>query len=230
MIHRLMSLEKLESKSFPWPFSAADSATPDDTSGYDSRSRSNVTLAKAGPPDSQVNNTPFCHTSCQPGLPVAARPGTLPQRVKNANQLTARSEHLCEPRDCPSGRTDSCDHRSPAEPRQWVTSHMARSHTFREFAIRHLLIALQPRHVEAPQPAGMESNHLGYDSTAQSRQHPVAATRYPLSFIRQAALIQLSIISSLILVVKPDFRLRNLWCDHEFNLCHPLFKFQSFFF
>ena len=112
-------------------------------------------------------------------------------------------------------------------------SHIARSHTFREFAIRHLLIALQPRHVEAPQPAGMESNHLGYDSTAQSRQHPVAATRYPLSFIRQASLpntIQLSIISSLILVVKPDFRLRNLWCDHEFNLCHPLFKFQSFSF
>ena len=111
-------------------------------------------------------------------------------------------------------------------------SHIARSHTFREFAIRHLLIALQPRHVEAPQPAGMESNHLGYDSTAQSRQHSVAATRYPLSFIPQASLpntIQLSIISSLILVVKPDFRLRNLWCDHEFNLCHPLFKFQSFF-
>ena len=112
-------------------------------------------------------------------------------------------------------------------------SHIARSHTFREFAIRHLLIALQPRHVEAPQPAGMESNHLGYDSTAQSRQHSVAATRYPLSFLPQASLpntIQLSIISSLILVVKPDFRLRNLWCDHEFNLCHPLFKFQSFFF
>ena len=76
-------------------------------------------------------------------------------------------------------------------------SHIARSHTFREFAIRHLLIALQPRHVEAPQPAGMESNHLGYDSTAQSRQHSVAATRYPLSFIPQASLpntIQLSII------------------------------------
>ena len=88
------SRQKLETKSFPWPFSAADSAAPDDTSGYDSRSRSNVTLAKAGPPDSQVNNAPFCHTSCQPGLPVAATPSTLPQRVKNANQLTARSEHL----------------------------------------------------------------------------------------------------------------------------------------
>ncbi len=67
-------------------------------------------------------------------------------------------------------------------------SHIARSHTFREFAIRHLLIALQLRHVEAPQPAGMESNHLGYDSTAQPHQHSVAATRYPLSFIPQASL------------------------------------------
>ena len=71
-----------------------DPAAPDDTSGYDSCSRSNVTLTESGLPDSQVNNAPFCHTSCQPGLPVAARPGTLPQRVKNANQLTARSEHL----------------------------------------------------------------------------------------------------------------------------------------
>ena len=75
--------------------------------------------------------------------------------------------------------------------------HIARSHTFREKATRYLLIALQPRHVEAPQPAGMESNHSGYDSTAQSRQHIVTATRYPLSFIRRISLsitIQLSII------------------------------------
>ena len=88
-------------------------------------------------------------------------------------------------------------------------SHIARSHTFREFAIRHLLIALQPRHVEAPQPAGMEYHHLGYDSTAQHRQHPVVATRYPLWFIRRISLsitMQLRIISSLILVVKPEFR------------------------
>ena len=67
-------------------------------------------------------------------------------------------------------------------------SHIARSHTFREFAIRHLLIALQPRHVEAPQPAGMESNHLGYDSTAQSRQGAVVATRYPLFVQRKVSL------------------------------------------
>ena len=62
MIHRLMSQDKNSNPNLsPWPFSAADSAAPDDTSGYDSRSRSNVTLAKAGPPDSQVNNAPFCH-------------------------------------------------------------------------------------------------------------------------------------------------------------------------
>ena len=79
MIHRLMTpVKKLESKSFPFAVFHVDSAVHDDTSGYDSRSRSSVTLAKAGPPDSQVNNAPFCHTSCQPGLPVAATPSTLP--------------------------------------------------------------------------------------------------------------------------------------------------------
>ena len=79
----------------------------------------------------------------------------------------------------------------------------------RGIATRHLLIALQPRHAEAPHLVEMESNHLGYDSTAQHRQHPVVATRYPLSFIRRISLsitIQLSIISSPILVLKPDFR------------------------
>ena len=49
--HPLMSQSKnLKPNLSPWPFSAADSAAdsaaPDDTSGYDSRSRSNVTLAK----------------------------------------------------------------------------------------------------------------------------------------------------------------------------------------
>ena len=63
-------------------------------------------------------------------------------------------------------------------------SHIARSHTFREKATRYLRIAVQPRHVEAPQLAGMGSNNLGYDLTAQSRQHSVAATRYLLSSIR----------------------------------------------
>ena len=95
MIHRLMTpVKKLESKSFPFAVFHVDSAVHDDTSGYDSRSRSSVTLAKAGPPDSQVNNAPFCHTSCQPGLPVAARPGIPPHRCQKRNQLTARLEHL----------------------------------------------------------------------------------------------------------------------------------------
>ena len=53
MIHRLMSQDKnLNPNLSPWPFSAADSGAPDDTSGHDSSSRSNVTLAKTGPPDS----------------------------------------------------------------------------------------------------------------------------------------------------------------------------------
>ena len=43
------------------------------------------------------------------------------------------------------------------------------THLIREKATRYLRIALQPRHVEAPQPAGMEANHVDYDSTAQSR-------------------------------------------------------------
>ena len=74
----------------PRPFSDAGSCSSRHTSGYDSHSRSAPSLAGAGPPDSQVDNVPFCHTSCQPEVSVAATPGTLPQRVKNANQLTAR--------------------------------------------------------------------------------------------------------------------------------------------
>ena len=176
-----------QSKNFnPWPFSMLDPAAPDDTSGYDSRSRSSVTLAKAGPPDSQVNNAPFCHTSCQPGLPVAATPSTLPPRVKtrtNSQLVLSTSESLATVPVVVPTRVTIAVQLNLAN-----GSHIARSHTFREFAIRHLLIALQPRHVEAPQPAGMESNHLGYDSTAQSHQHSVAATRYPLSFLPQASL------------------------------------------
>ena len=63
--------------------------------------------------------------------------------------------------------TRATDHRSAAEPRQWVT-HCEKLPEM----TRHLLIALQPRRV------GTESNHLGYDSTAQSRQGAVVATRY----------------------------------------------------
>ena len=78
----------------PSPFSVVGSAAHDDTSGYDSHYRSAPSPAGAGPSDSRSNNVPFCHISCQPGVLVAATPGTLPQRVKNANQLTARLEHL----------------------------------------------------------------------------------------------------------------------------------------
>ena len=69
-------------------------AAHDDTSGYDSRSRTAVSLVGAGPADSKVNNAPFCHTSCHSEVSLAARLGTLPQRVKNANRLTARLKHL----------------------------------------------------------------------------------------------------------------------------------------
>ena len=61
---------------------------------YDSRSRTAVSLVGAGPADSQVNNALFCHTSWHSEVSLAARPGTLPQRVKNTNRLTARLEHL----------------------------------------------------------------------------------------------------------------------------------------
>ena len=52
---------------------------------------------------------------------------------------------------------------------------------------RHLLIALQPRRVEVPHLVGIESNHLGYDSTAHSRQGAVVATRYPLFIQRKVS-------------------------------------------
>ena len=48
----------------------------DDTSGYDSRCCSAPSLARASPPDSKINNTPFPHTNCQPQVPTAATPGT----------------------------------------------------------------------------------------------------------------------------------------------------------
>ena len=52
---------------------------------------------------------------------------------------------------------------------------------------RYLLIALQPRCVGVPHLVGMGSNHLGYDSTAQSRQGAVVATRYPLFIQRKVS-------------------------------------------
>ena len=70
--------------------------------------------------------------------------------------------------------TDSCDHRSPAEPRQWVTH----CEKLREMT-RHLLIALQPRRVGPSHLVGMESDHLDrlrLDSTISPRRR----RRYPL--------------------------------------------------
>ena len=57
-----MSQENLQSKAPPpWPVSMLDSAAHDHTSGYDSRAHTAVSLAEAGPPDSQDNNTPLRH-------------------------------------------------------------------------------------------------------------------------------------------------------------------------
>ena len=67
-------------------------------------------------------------------------------------------------------------------------SHIARNCSKLAEMTRHLLIALQPRRVGAPHLVGMESNHLGYDSTAQSRQGAVVATRYPLFVQRKVSL------------------------------------------
>ena len=98
--HEIMALEsplimsqskKLQSKSFPFAVFHADSA---DTSGYNSRCCSAPSLARASPPDLKVNNTPFPHTSCQPEVPTATTPGTLPQRPTKPNQPTARSERV----------------------------------------------------------------------------------------------------------------------------------------
>ena len=59
-------LKKLQSKSFPRPFSMRTQQCHDNTIGCDSRFCSNLTLAKAGLPGSWVNNTPFRYKSRQP--------------------------------------------------------------------------------------------------------------------------------------------------------------------
>ena len=158
-----------------WPFSMLDSATHDDTSGYDSRSRIAVSLAEAGPPDSQVNNTPFCHQD--DSQDCLQPPGPPPRHIAARNEISSQlvwsfSESLATvPVVVPTRMTIA------AQPELANRPHIARSHTLREIATRHFLIALQPRHAEAPQLVRMESNHRVYDSTAQTRQHPVVATR-----------------------------------------------------
>jgi hypothetical protein len=54
-------IKKLQSKSFPRPFSMPTQRCHDNTIGCDSRFRSNLTLADSNPPGSWVNNTPFRH-------------------------------------------------------------------------------------------------------------------------------------------------------------------------
>ena len=176
----------------------------DNTIGCDSRFRSNLTLADANPPGSWVNNTPFRHqVDSQECLqPPDPAPCHRVLKTRTDSQLVwGTSESLATVSVIVPTRVTIA-----VQPSLANGLHIARSHTFREKATRYLLIALQPRHVEAPQPAWMESNHSSYDSTAQSRQRIVTATRYPLSFIRHISLsitIQLRIISS------PIFRMKT---------------------
>ena len=137
-----------------WPFSMLDSATHDDTSGYDSRSRIAVSLADAGPPDSQVNNTPFCHQD--DSQDCLQPPGPAPRHIAARNEISSQlvwgtSESLATVSVIVPTRVTIA-----VQPSLANGSHIARSHTFREKATRYLRIAVQPRHVEAPQPAGME--------------------------------------------------------------------------
>ena len=147
-------IKKLESKSFPRPFSMPTQQCHDNTIGCDSRFRSNLTFADGNPPGSWVNNTPFRHQvdsqEClQPPDPashhIAARNEISSQLVWSTSESLATVSVIVAIRVAIA-----------VQPNLANGSHIARSHTFREFAIRHLLIALQPRHVEAPQPAGME--------------------------------------------------------------------------
>ena len=147
-------IKKLQSKSFPRPFSMRTQQCHDNTIGCDSRFRSNLTLADANPPGSWVNNTPFRHQvdsqEClQPPDPashhIAARNEISPQLVWSTSESLATVSVIV-----PTRVTIA------VQPNLANGSHIARSHTFREIATRYLLITLQPRHVEAPQPAGME--------------------------------------------------------------------------
>ena len=79
----------------PRPFSDADPAA------HVTRVGTTPTLAVhpasqelARPIHRSVTRHSAIYTSCQLEVYVAATSGTLPQRVKNANQLTARLEHL----------------------------------------------------------------------------------------------------------------------------------------
>ena len=147
-------IKKLESKSFPRPFSMPTQQCHDNTIGCDSRFRSNITLADANPPGSRVNNTPFRHQvdgqECLQPPDPASHHIVLKTRI-NSQLVWSISESLATVSVIVPIRVTIA-----VQPNLANGSHIARSHTFREIAIRYLLIALQPRHVEAPQPAGME--------------------------------------------------------------------------
>jgi hypothetical protein len=151
----------------------------DNTIGCDSRFRSNLTLADANPPGSWVNNTPFRHTSRQPGVPAAARPGIPPHRCQKRNQLVARLEHFCEPRDSLGDRTDSCDYRSPT-----VVTHYQKSHivTNRDHAtLRHLR---QPRWSRTISVTTRQHNIASTPSWLPAvRCRPFDVSRFPCNYV-----------------------------------------------
>ena len=158
----------------------------DNTIGCDSRFRSSLTLADSNPPGSWVNNTPFRHQvdsqEClQP--PDPAPHHSAPQNQISPQLVLSISESLATVAMTVPTRATIAVQLNLAN-----GSHIARNCSKLAEMTRHLLIALQPRRVGALHLVGMESNHLGYDSTAQSRQGAVVATRYPLFVQREVSL------------------------------------------
>ena len=148
-------IKKLESKSsFPRLFSMPTQQRHDNTIGCDPRFCSNVTLADANPPGSRVNNTLFRHQvdgqECLQSPDPASHHIVLKTRI-NSQLVWSTYESLAIVSVIVPIRVTIA-----VQPNLANGSHIARSHTFREIAIRYLLIALPPRHVEAPQPVGME--------------------------------------------------------------------------
>ena len=175
-----------QSKNFnPWPFSMLDPAAPDDTSGYDSRSRSNVTLAKARKPVRPIHGSTTRHSAIQVDSQKCLQPPEpAPHQIAAKNEISSQlvrstSERLATvPVIVPTRVTIAVQ--SELANGSHIATCIARSHTFRQIATRHLQIAPQPRHAEAPHLVRMESNHLVHDSTAQFHQHAVVAARHPL--------------------------------------------------
>ena len=147
-------IKKLQSRSFPLPFSTPTQQCHDNTIGCDSRFRSNLILVDANPPGSRVNNTPFPHQV--DGQECLQLPDPASHQIAARNEISSQlvwstSESLAKVSVIVPIRVTIAVQSNLAN-----GSHIARSHTLREIAIRYLLIALQPCHVEAPQPAWME--------------------------------------------------------------------------